>query len=297
MSHKLILNTGFMVNRFNDYETFFQFLKSINISNIQLTVSLFNFNLNYKDYFKQIDDFKKKSIINNIQISSVFTDSFTRLNHLSNTNANISNYWYEKFKIFVKTASILGAENFGSHLGIVDMKVTKKKQSNILKKTIKKWCDLSKYANKCGLKSLSWEPMSIGREFGETIKKTKKINSLLNQNCEIPIKICLDVDHGDKEKSSYNANPYNWIQELAKYSYCFHLKQVKKKYHSSHLCFTKNNNKSGIIKASKIINLLNSLNINDMNLILEHSFKERSSVEKNLKPDLKESIKYWETNI
>ena len=126
MSHKLILNTGFMVNRFNDYETFFQFLKSINISNIQLTVSLFNFNLIYKDYFKQIDDFKKKSIINNIQISSVFTDSFTRLNHLSNTNANISNYWYEKFKIFVKTASILGAENFGSHLGIVDMKVTKK---------------------------------------------------------------------------------------------------------------------------------------------------------------------------
>ena len=71
--------------------------------------------------------------------------------------------------------------------------------------------------------------MSIGREFGETIKKTKKINSLLNQNCEIPIKICLDVDHGDKEKSSINANPYNWIQELAKYSYCFHLKQVKKK--------------------------------------------------------------------
>ena len=111
MSHKLILNTGFMVNRFNDYETFFQFLKSINISNIQLTVSLFNFNLNNKDYFKQIDDFKKKSIINNIQISSVFTDAFTRLNHLSNTNANISNYWYEKFKIFVKTASILGAEN------------------------------------------------------------------------------------------------------------------------------------------------------------------------------------------
>ena len=70
--------------------------------------------------------------------------------------------------------------------------------------------------------------MSIGREFGETINKTKKINSLLNQNCKIPIKICLDVDHGDKEKSSINANPYNWIQELAKYSYCFHLKQVKK---------------------------------------------------------------------
>tara|TARA_B100000886_G_C20423442_1_gene492704 strand:+ start:232 stop:1125 length:894 start_codon:yes stop_codon:yes gene_type:complete len=297
MSHKLILNTGFMVNRFNDYEKFFSLLKSVNIDNIQLTVSLFNYNLNNKDYFKQIDNFKKKSFINNIKVSSIFTDSFTRLNHLSNINKNISDFWYEKFKIFIKTASILEAENFGSHLGIVDMNVSKKIQSNILTKTIKKWTKLSNFALKCGLKSLSWEPMSVGREFGETIYKTKKINNLLNQNSSLPIKICLDVDHGDKQKNYYNANPYNWIQELAKHSYCLHLKQVKKNYHSSHLCFTKKNNKSGIIKANKIINILETLNLNNMNLVLEHSFKERSSVENNLISDLKESIKYWKDNI
>ena len=34
-----------------------------------------------------------------------------------------------------------------------------------------------------------------------------------------------------------------------------------------------------------------------MNLILEHSFKERSSVENNLENNLKESINYWKTHL
>ena len=76
--------------------------------------------------------------------------------------------------IFVKTASILGAENFGSHLGIIDMNLPKKIHSMILNNTIKKWSILSDFAFKCGLKSLSWEPMSVNREFGETILIQKK---------------------------------------------------------------------------------------------------------------------------
>ena len=139
--------------------------------------------------------------------------------------------------------------------------------------------------------------MSISREFGETINQTKKINNLLNKKSSVPIKLCLDVDHGDKQKGSYNTNPYNWIRDLASYSYCIHLKQVKKNHNSSHLCFTKNNNKSGIINSDKILKLLNEQNISNMNLVLEHSFKERSDVEKNLKKNLLESINYWKLSI
>ena len=297
MSHNLILNTGFMVNRYNDYDKFFSFLKYLKINNIQLTVSLFNFNLSNKNYFKKIDEFKTKSLKNNISVSSIFTDTYTRLNHLSNLDNDISEYWLKKFMIFVKTASILGAENFGSHLGIIDMNLPKKIHSMILNNTIKKWSILSDFAFKCGLKSLSWEPMSVNREFGETIFNTKKINNLLNKNSSLPIKICLDVDHGNRQSSDYEADPYNWLNELAKYAYCLHLKQVKKNYHSSHLVFTRKNNRAGIIKANKILNLLKSLNISNMNLILEHSFKERSSVENNLENNLKESINYWKTHL
>jgi len=297
MNHNLILNTGFMVNRYNDYDKFFNFLKYLKIDNIQLTVSLFNFNLSNKNYFKKIDEFKTKSLKNDIKISSIFTDSYTRLNHLSNLDNDISEYWLKKFMIFIKTASILDAENFGSHLGIIDMNLPKKMHSIILNNTIKKWSILSDFAFNCGLKSLSWEPMSVSREFGETIINTKKINYLLNKNSSLPIKICLDVDHGNRQASDYEADPYNWLNELAKYSYCLHLKQVKKNYHSSHLGFTRKNNRSGIIKANKILSLLKLLNISNMNLILEHSFKERYSVEKNLKYNLKESINYWKTHI
>ena len=39
--------------------------------------------------------------------------------------------------------------------------------------------------------------MSVGREYGETIEKCRKLQDEVNLNSPIPFKICLDVDHGD----------------------------------------------------------------------------------------------------
>ena len=50
-----------------------------------------------------------------------------------------------------------------------------------MKRVIKNWHILGEYAYKKKLKSLIWEPMSISREFGETINECKKIQTLLNK--------------------------------------------------------------------------------------------------------------------
>ena len=294
----LSLNTGFMVNRFQNDKSFLNYIKKLNISHIQLTTSYFNYNLPKKLLFKKLENFQKIMLINNINTHSIFTDSYTRLSHLSNPDQDIQNYWIKKFKLFIDMALFLGADNFGSHLGISSIG-NNHHNIEVLNRTIKNWDIIGEYAYKKKLPSLSWEPMSIKREFGESIKKTININNKLNKINNQLFELCLDVDHGDKEISKFNSDPYNWLKLLTNISYCIHLKQVHKNYSGSHLPFTKINNSKGIIKATRIINLLNKLAKpkKKIYLVLEHSFKERSIVEKKINNYLVDSIQYWNTAL
>ena len=68
---------------------------------------------------------------------------------------------------------------------------------------------------KIGLKQILWEPMSVGREFVWKLLKNAQTSNELNQNPPIPIKICLDVDHGDiSSLNSDDYNPYKWLGKI-----------------------------------------------------------------------------------
>ena len=109
----------------------------------------------------------------------------------------ISIYWKEWIKKFIKISSLLGAEGAGSLLGIFTFDDFENNYSSTRKKIINGWLDLAKFGKKCGLKYLIWEPMSISREFGETINKTKFIDKELNKNSKSKFYLCLDISHGD----------------------------------------------------------------------------------------------------
>ena len=61
--------------------------------------------------------------------------------------------------------------------------------------------------------------------------------------------------------------------------------------------FTKKNNERGIIKASKVLQILKKNKIDDAELSLELSFKERDPIDKNLRKDVLESVIYWKKHL
>lgn len=155
---------------------------------------------------------------------------------------------------------------------------------------------MAEYAQKKKIKSLIWEPMSISREFGETLNQCQNIHSLLNKK-KYKFNLCLDVGHGDinsKYKSNYD--PYKWLDKFAKESPVIHLKQVQKN-NFSHLPFTKKNNKKGIIDPKKVLDILKKKNNDDAELSFELSFKERDPIDKDLKKEVIENVKYWKKFI
>ena len=294
----LSLNTGMFVNRFTNYDNFSNFIsKELDMKYVQLTSDFLMLNMDKRNSLKHAEKLFNSLQKKNIKINSTFTGTFSRLNHLSHPDKDHQKFWINWFKTFFKISKEMGSNYCGSHLGIVGM--DQENQINkILKSTlIKNWQTLSEYAYKINLKGIIWEPMSIEREYGNTISSTKKIHYFLNSNAKIPFKLCLDLAHGDESSTNpKDKNSYKWLKEFVNESPVIHLKQkIKNNY--GHLSFTKSNNKIGMIKSEKVLQQLSKGKLDQYELVLELAFKERSSVEKTMKEDILQSIQYWKNSI
>jgi D-erythrulose 1-phosphate 3-epimerase len=295
---KLSVNTGFAVNRIIDNETFLRFVKNeLKIKYIQPTSDWLNLFMPKKYSLKNVNRLSKLLRKFDISVNSCFTGGFTRLNHLAHPDKEQQRYWIEYFKNFIDLSLDLGASYVGSHLGILSYSDNKNRNKILTNRVIKNWHQIGEYAYKKKLKSLIWEPMSISREFGETIQECKKIQFLLNKKQTSNFKLCLDVGHGDiNSKNKKNFDPYFWLKSFAKESPVIHIKQVHKGSFG-HLPFTKKNNLKGIIDAQKVLNIINNQKNNETELAFELSFKERDPIDKNLKRDVIDSVKYWQKYI
>ena len=300
MAFRLGINTGFAVNRYPDLDELIYIIKKkLGLRYIQLTADLINPSLPSNIFNKQKKILKTACEKYDVQIISCFTGAFTRVNHLSHPNKEIRKYWVEWFKRFIDLAENLNCDNIGSHFGILSVSESKNKlkRVNRVRDGINHWNDIARYGKKHGINFISWEPMSIRREYGETIKQCKNLQSKLNKKSPLKFKICLDVDHGDlSSKNKDDINPYKWINEFANDASMIHLKQsLRNKF--GHWPFISKYNKNGKVEPKKIIQSFENKNVSDMNLIFELSFKEREPHDSNVIKEIKQSIKYWKNKV
>ena len=187
----------------------------------------------------------------------------------------------------------------GSHFGIFTAKDDndgaareKRRQQNI-----DCWHHIGEYAAEKGLGYISWEPMSISREQGETIVECRRLQKDVNKNAPLPFKLCLDVDHGDLSSNNpRDTDPYAWIDEFAADAAQLHLKQSSADK-SGHWPFIEEYNQIGKIQPQKIISSLKNNNVENIDFIFEFSFRERQPADSNVIPHLVESVNYWRPHI
>ena len=293
--YNLGLNTGFAVNRYSNSEAWTQLVNKCGVDNVQFTADLLNPSLPSKIIKSQLKKIQKSCKKYQITISSTFTGAFTRLNHLAHPDKEIRDYWVEWFKRFGEITVELGATTMGSHFGILttgeysNKKIFEERKKN----NIDSWHKIAEYVKTLGIETILWEPMSVGREYGETIEKCKELHNQVNLGSPIPFKICLDVDHGDLSSSNPDdTNPYKWLETFCKDSPVIHLKQSSNNK-SGHWPFTKEFNKSGKIQPKKVLDILKANKIKTVDLILELSFREREPWDSSIESSLIESVSYW----
>ena len=296
MSFKLSINTGFAVNRYSEPEEWVKIIgEDLGLRHTQMTADLLNPSYNDKIISNHITRIKNACSQYNVSVSSTFTGGFTRVNHLAHPDKKIQSFWIDWFKRFIDISVELGSNNVGSHFGILtakDNNDTQRREERV-KENIENWHTIGRYAKEKGLSYLSWEPMSISREQGETIEKCKDLHAQVNNNASIPFKMCLDVDHGDVTSPNQNdTNPYEWLRVFAKESPLIHLKQSSANK-SGHWPFIKQYNEIGKIKPEEVLETLTNAGSTDAQLILELSFKEREPIDSTVISVLKESVNFW----
>ena len=290
---KLSVNTGFAVNRIIDHDEFLRFVsQKLKINYIQPTSDWLNLFMTKKYLFKSMKKFNRGLSKHNVNVNSAFTGAFTRLNHLAHPDKEHQKFWINWFKSFIDISEDLGAKYVGSHLGILSYTENKNRKNILVNRVAKNWNILNNYSQKKKI-SLIWEPMSISREFGETISECRKIQKILNKDKKNKINLCLDVGHGDiNSKKKENYDPYTWLNSFGKDSPVVHIKQVQQN-NFSHLPFTKKNNYKGLVDPKKVIKILKNERSESTELAFELSFKERDPIDKNMRRDIIESVKYW----
>jgi sugar phosphate isomerase/epimerase len=293
---RLGINTGFALNRFPEPEEWIRIVsEELGLHVVQFTADLLNPSLPDPIVQKQIDKIRSLCSKYGVSIEHTFTSAFTRVNHFSHPDPQIREYWVEWFSRFVDISVQLGAESVGSHLGILsvhDLQHANRREL-IFQETVKNWRRIAIYAKKKGVKYLSWEPMSIAREYGETLAEAHRIQKALNEDIALPMKVCLDVDHGDVLSSDpRDTDPYVWIQEFGSEAPLIQLKQSTKDK-SAHWAFTKDKNVDGKINPDRLMETLQKYAVPNVLLLLELSFREREPVESRVLQDLKNSVDFW----
>lgn len=292
MKLRLGINTGFALNRFPIPEDWMKIIHDLGLKYVQLTAEMLNPSWDEEivnDYVERIMILSKQY---GIKIDSIMTGAFTRVNHFSHPDLKARRFWINWFKKFIDLGVELGATNMSSHFGIMSHYDLRNRKEEVLLQTVEAWKELAEYAKSKEMQYLSWEPMSVKREYGETIEATKKIQEMLKDSA-IPIKLCLDVDHGDV--SSLNpddTNPYAWLREFAKDSPLIHLKQSLKDK-GGHWPFIPEKNKEGKIIANNVIRTLEEGGCEESLLLLELSFREREPFDSRILSDIKTSVDYW----
>ena len=296
MSYSLGINLGFAINRFVEPEEWARIVaEEFKLKRVQFVADLLNPFLP-EDYInkqlKRIKDSTKKYDLN---VDSIFTSAFTRVNHLMHPDEQARKIWLEWFKKFLDIGAELGAINGGSHFGILTVKSNQEtdEREYLIEQGVKGWQELTFYAKELGYRELIFEPMSIPREMACTIGETKELLERINAKSGIPMKLCLDIGHAPHPDER---DPYEWIKALGSVSPMIHIQQTELNK-SNHSPFTKKYNETGIIDAKRVIETTQESGNTDAFFVLEVSHREHWDTDNLVVSELKESAEYWQEYI
>ena len=288
-------NCGFAINRYMEPEAWGGIIGGLGLHSVQFVADLLNPFLPDDYIDAQILRIQEAAKRNDFTVDSIFTSAFTRVNHLMHPDAEARAIWLNWFKRLFGIGARLGAKTGGSHFGILTFDVLNdpEKRKRVTEAGIQNWQALTFYAKEIGYDALIFEPMSVPREFANTVAETRVLMDAVNAHCGVPMKVCLDIGHAPHPDER---DPYPWLLALGKDSPVVHLQQTFLGK-SMHWPFTADKNAEGCIKAEKVIACLEQSGCEEALLHFELSNREHWDTDGLVISDHEESVAYWRQYI
>jgi len=301
MALTLSLNTNPLVNRFAEPDDLINAIaRDIRIRDIQLTHEFINPSWPapvIRQMTRQMGSALRRT---GARVTSGMTGPYGRLNHFGHPDKEVRRYYVDWFKSFADIIGDLGGRSIGTQFAIFTYRDfdDPTRRESLIETAIDCWAEVADHAKSAGLEYVFWEPMSVGREFGETIAQAMALQDRLGAaGMAVPMWMMADIDHGDvTSPNREDTDPYAWARAVPKVSPIIHIKQSMMDK-SGHRPFTQAFNAKGAIQPAPLLAAFMEGGARDNEICLELSFKEREPNDRQVIAQIAESVAFWAPHI
>jgi D-erythrulose 1-phosphate 3-epimerase len=296
-SFRLSLSTNPFVNRFAEPHALIRAIaEEVGIGYIQLTHEFINPGWPAAVIRRLTDEMARSCATLGVKVTSLMTGPYGRLNHFGHPDSDVRQFYVDWFKGLVDISADLGCPAVGTQFAILtyrdyDDPARRERRMN---EALACWRSVAEHAAQRGLAFLFWEPMSVGRELGHTIKEALALQETLDRaGLAIPLKAMIDIDHGDvSSHDPADTDPYCWARAFAARSPIIHVKQSSTNK-GGHWPFTADRNRDGRIVPEKLIETIRAGGGEGNELCMELAFREREPADRNVLAMTRESVDFW----
>lgn len=300
MTYWLGINTTFAINRIVEPEELIGTIADeIGLRRIQLIPEHLDPDWPPSLISNYVRRFNRACKENGVRITSMLTGTQIRVNQLAHPDREVRAHWLSWMRRFAGIAGELGATCAGSQVGILTYRDDRDpaRRSDRFNTAADLWFEVAETGRAAGLSHMLWEPMSISREFGETIPECRRVHERMNDGAPLPFKMNLDVDHGDiASPDPADTDPYAWLRAFGRDGPVIHIKQSSSNK-GGHWPFTAQHNADGRIVPEKVISALEAAGSDDNELVFEFSFRERNPSDGSAIGAIRESVEFWRPHI
>lgn len=297
----LSLNTNPLVNRFAEPDDLIDTVaRDLRIRDLQLTHEFINPGWPAPVVRRLTRRMAAAMARTGVRITSGMTGPYGRLNHFGHPDRDVRRHHVDWFKGFADIIGDLGGASIGTQFAILTFRDQDDpaRREDRIRAAIDCWAEVADHARAAGLSYIFWEPMSVAREFGETIDACLALQDRLTAaGMAVPMWMMADIDHGDvTSPNPSDYDPYAWARAVPRVSPIIHIKQSLLDK-GGHRPFTAAFNARGAIEPTRLLAALAEGGARDNEICLELSFKEREPNDREVIPQIAESVAYWAPHI
>lgn len=301
MTLTLALNTNPLVNRFAEPDDLIDTVaRDLKIRDLQLTHEFINPSWPGAVVRRVTRQMALALQRSGVRVTSGMTGPYGRLNHFGHPDREVRRYYVDWFKTFADIIADLGGRAVGTQFAIFTYRDfdDPRRRADLIDAAVDCWAAVAEHAKAAGLEFIFWEPMSIGREFGETIVGAMELQARLGlRDMALPMWMMADIDHGDvTSMTPEDFDPYAWARAVPRVSPIIHIKQSLMDK-GGHRPFTAEFNAKGRIQPEPLLRALREGGAADNEICLELGFKEREPSDRQVIPHIRESIAFWAPHI
>ncbi|MCF3973495.1 sugar phosphate isomerase/epimerase family protein [Paracoccus salsus] len=297
----LSLNTNPLVNRFAEPDNLIDTVaRDLRIRDLQLTHEFINPSWPAPVIRRLTRQMGAALARTGVRVTSGMTGPYGRLNHFGHPDRDVRRYYVDWFRTFAGIIADLGGTSIGTQFAIFTYRDydDRARREELIGIAIDCWAELAEHAKAAGLEWIFWEPMSVGREFGETIAECRALQARLTAaDMAIPMWMMADIDHGDvTSPDPDDFDPYAWARAVPRLSPIIHVKQSLMDK-GGHRPFIAEFNARGRIQPRPLLAAFAEGGAQDNEICLELSFKERDPNDREVIPQIAESVAFWAPHI